>query len=105
VGRKAQGFGEGVVVVAEEALMALDSHTLHPRALQDRLGGLGAAVPGFHTYFGETMEGATHLPLGPEAEEQGWDRQNEVLKVEEHGVKPGGPAAIGTTPLFCGHLI
>ena len=49
---------EAVVVVAEEASMALDSHTPHPRALHDRLGGLGAAVSGSHTYFGETMERA-----------------------------------------------
>jgi hypothetical protein len=52
VGRKAQGLGEGVVVVAEEASMALDSHTPHPHALHDRLGGLGAAVSGSDTYFG-----------------------------------------------------
>ena len=26
----------------------------------------------------------------PEAEEQGWDGQNEVLQVEEHGVNRGG---------------
>jgi len=50
---------EGVVVVAEEALMALDPHTPHPRALHDRLGVLGAAVARLHTYFGETMERAT----------------------------------------------
>jgi hypothetical protein len=49
---------EGVVVVAEEAFMALDSHTLHPRDLQHRLGCLGAAVSGSHTYVGETMERA-----------------------------------------------
>jgi hypothetical protein len=36
------------------------------------------------------MERAVHLPLGPEAEEQGWNGQNDVLKVEEHGVKSGG---------------
>ena len=90
VGRKAQRLGEGVVVVAEEALMALDPHTLHPRALQDRLGSLSAAVSGLHTYFGETIERTVNLPLSPEAEEQGWDGQNEVLKVEEHGVKPRG---------------
>ena len=49
---------EGVVVIAEEAFMALDPHTLHTRALHDRLGGLGAAISGSHTYFGETMERA-----------------------------------------------
>jgi hypothetical protein len=49
---------EGVVVIAEEALMALDPHTLHTRALQDRLGCLGAAVSGSHTYVSETMERA-----------------------------------------------
>ena len=83
-------LGKVIEVVAEEALMALDPHTLHPRALQDRLGGLGAAVSGSHTYVGEPMERAAHLPLGPEAEKQGWDGQNEILKVEEHGVKPRG---------------
>ena len=90
VGRKAQGLGEGVVVVAEEAFMALDPHTLHPRALHDRLGGLGAVISGLHANSGEMMERAAHLPLGPEAEDQGWDGQNEILKVEEHGVKRRG---------------
>jgi hypothetical protein len=70
--------------------MALDPHTPHPGALQDRLGSLSAAVSGSHTYFGETIERTVNLPLSPEAEEQGWDGQNEVLKVEEHGVKPRG---------------
>jgi hypothetical protein len=45
-------------VVAEEAFMALDPHTLHPRDLQHRLGCLGAAVSGSHTYVGEPMERA-----------------------------------------------
>jgi hypothetical protein len=49
---------DGIVVIAEEAFMALDPHTLHPRALQHRLGCLGAAVSGSHTYFGEPMERA-----------------------------------------------
>jgi hypothetical protein len=86
VGRKAQCLGEGVVVVAEEAFTALNPQTLHPRGLQDRLG---AAISGLHAYFGETMVRATHLPLGPEAEQRGWDGQNKALKVFEHGVKPG----------------
>ena len=37
--------------------------------LQDRLGGLGTAKSGLHAYCGKTMESATHLPLGPEAED------------------------------------
>jgi hypothetical protein len=64
VGRKAQGLGEGVVVVAEEASMALDSHTPHPRALHDRLGGQGAAVSRLHANFGETMKRAAKLFSG-----------------------------------------
>jgi hypothetical protein len=52
-------LGKVIEVVAEEALMALDPHTPHPHALHDRLGGLGAAVSGSDTYFGETMERAT----------------------------------------------
>jgi len=90
VGRKAQRLGEGVVVVAQEAFMALDPHTLHPRALHDRLGGLGAVISGLHAYIRETTKRVVYLPLGPEAEEQGWDGQNEVLQVGEHGVNRGG---------------
>jgi hypothetical protein len=90
VGRKAQGLGEGVVVVAQEAFMALDPHTLHPRALHDRLVGLGAAVSRLHAYIRETTKRAVYLPLGPEAEERRWDGQNEVLQVGEHGVNRGG---------------
>ena len=70
--------------------MALDPHTLHPRALHDRLGGLGAVISGLHAYIRETTKRAVYLPLGPEAEEQGWDGQNEVLQVGEHGVNRGG---------------
>jgi hypothetical protein len=90
VGRKAQGLGEGVVVVAQEAFMALDTHTLHPRALHDRLVGLGAVISGLHAYIRETTKRAVYLPLGPEAEERRWDGQNEVLQVGEHGVNRGG---------------
>ena len=83
VGRKAQGLGEGVVVVAQEAFMALDPHTLHPRDLHDRLGGLGTVISGLHAYIRETTKRAVYLPLGPEAEEQGWDGQNMALIVGE----------------------
>ena len=79
--------------------MALDPYTLHPRALQDRLGGLGAAISGLHTYFGETLERAVNLPLGPEAEQQGWDGQNKVLKVEEHGVEPERAGGAGDSTI------
>jgi hypothetical protein len=51
-------LGKVIEVVAEEALMAIDPHTPHPRALHDRLGVLGAAVARLHTYVGETMESA-----------------------------------------------
>ncbi len=63
-------------MVAQEALMALDPHTLHARTLHDRLGGLSAVISRLHAYIRETTKRAAYLPLGPEAEEQGWDGQN-----------------------------
>lgn len=57
-------LGKVIEVVAEEALMAIDPHTPHPRALHDRLGVLGAAVARLHTYVGETMKRAAKLFSG-----------------------------------------